>query len=186
MQKKQNMEFGNKAPCHDAFRKGQDTRRASPLPSGVYKLREVLHRFRRDVKTMETIHDYLLHPGRFRPGASLGCCTTDDKSTYLKGIPKRISGRFGKDVLPAIKALVEDGVPLRDVMVELDATKHSTVHLLGQLETQHTRLQAGIASEYRSIKTGYSELCGLLNDAKSIVKSALGLLEWHKEKTSRS
>jgi hypothetical protein len=103
MQKKQNMEFGNKAPCHDAFRKGQDTRRASPLPSGVYKLREVLHRFRRDVKTMETIHDYLLHPGRFRPGASLGCCTTDDKSTYLKGIPKRISGRFGKDVLPAIR-----------------------------------------------------------------------------------
>ena len=135
---------------------------------------------------MEAIYDYLRHPERFSPGASLGCCTTDDKSTYLKGIPKRIAGRFGKDVLPAIKALVEDGVPLKAVMVELDATKHSIVHLLGELETQHTRLQAGIASEYRSIKTGYSKLCGLLHDAESIVKSALEVLEWHKEKTNRS
>ena len=173
-------------PCHRAFQLAQKSRTKSPLTSGAYKLREAHRSIEKYVESLYAIRDYLNKPRSFFPGAPLGHCTTEDKATYLKGIPTNIAELIGKDVLPAIRALVGDDIPKREMRIELDVARHRTEHLLAECEAQHTRLRAGISSEYRAMKDGYSDLYGLLQDAESIVASALEVVEWHKKKTNHS
>jgi hypothetical protein len=167
-------------PCHRAFATGQQSRAKSPLPSGAYKLRKAQRSIQHYFESFYAIRDYLLHPKKFHRGAPLGHCTTDDKATYLKGIPESIARLFGKDVLPSIKALGADGLSQREIATELQIATHKAQILLQDCELQHQRLRGGIKDEYEAIKSGYSDLFGLLQDTEQIIESPLQALESNK------
>jgi len=180
------MRHSRATPCYKAFIAGQQARARSPLPFGEYKLREAKHIIQRYMESMNAIQDYLLNPKKFYPGASLGYCTTEDKATYLKGIPESIARVFGKDVLPSIKALGPDGLGEDEIKIELKIAATRTQDFLDECEIQRQRLRLGINTEYRSIKRGYSELFALLQDAESIIKSPLDALDRAKTIAARS
>ena len=171
------MRYSRETPCYKAFIAGQQARARSPLPFGAYKLREANHIIQRYMESMHAIQDYLLHPKKFYPGASLGYCTTEDKATYLKGIPESIAQVFGKDVLPSIKALGPDGLGEDEIKIELQIAATRTQDFLDECDIQRRRLRGGIKAEYQSIKNGYSELFALLQDAEWIIKSPLDALD---------
>ena len=172
-------------PCHRAFATGQQSRAKSPLPSGAYKLREAQRSIQHYFESFYAIRDYLSHPKKLYHGALLGRCTTEDKASYLKGIPESIAGVLGKDVLPSIKALGADGLSQREIATELQIATHKARSLLEECELQHQRLRGGIKDEYESIKSGYSELYALLEDAEQIIQSPLQALEWNKVRVPR-
>ena len=173
------------APCHRAFHRAQQSRAKSPLPSGAYKIREAQRSIQHYFESFYAIRDYVLHPKKFHRGAPLGHCTTDDKATYLKGIPESIARLFGKDVLPSIKALGADGLTRREIASELEIATHKARSLLEECELQHQRLRGGIKDEYEAIKSGYSELYALLKDTEQIIESPLQALEWNKARVPR-
>ena len=179
------MSASTQTPCHRAFRRAQQSRARSPLPSGANKLREAQRSIQHYLESCNAIRDYLLHPKKFHRGAPLGHCTTDDKATYLKGIPKGIARLFGKDVLPSIKALGADGLSQREIATELQIAAHKAQILLQDCELQHQRLRGGIKDEYEAIKSGYSDLFGLLQDTEQIIESPLQALEWNKVRVPR-
>jgi hypothetical protein len=180
------MSVSAQTPCHRAFADGERARVASPLPSGAYKLWEAQRSVEHYKASMRAIRDYLTHPTKFYPGAPLGHCTTDDKATYLKGIPESIAGLFGKDVLPSIKALGADGLSRREIAPELEIATYTVRSLLEECEIQRQRLRGGIKDEYEAIKSGYSELYALLEDAGQIIKSPLQAVEWNKATAPQS
>ena len=173
------------APCHRAFHRAQQSRAKSPLPSGAYKIREAQRSIQHYFESFYAIRDYVLHPKKFHRGAPLGHCTTDDKATYLKGIPESIARLFGKDVLPSIKAVGADGLTRREIASELEIATYKTRSLLEECELQHQRLRGGIKDEYEAIKSGYSELYALLKDTEQIIESPLQALEWNKARVPR-
>ena len=164
-------------PCHRAFAAGERARAESPLSSGAYKLRKAQRTIQHYFESFHAIRDYLIHLKKFYPGAPLGRCTTDDKATYLKGIPASIARLFGKDVLPAIKALGADGLSRREIATELEIATFKVQRLIQECEIQRQRLRGGIKDEYEAIMSGYSELYALLEDAEQIIRSPLQAVE---------
>lgn len=167
-----------KTPCHDAFGAATARRAKYPLRSGAYKLRETQHSIARMQATMCDIGSLLRNPSAYPPGSSLGCCTTDDKAAWLKGLPKHVADLLGYNILPAIAALTGDDIPADDVKGELENASADTLRLLDDCEKQHARLRKGIEREYRAMKTGYSEVYALLVDADGIARRALELIKW--------
>ena len=172
-------------PCHRAFATGQQSRAKSPLPSGAYKLREAQRSIQKDMESIDAIRDYLLHPKKLYRGALLGRCTTEDKASYLKGIPESIAGILGRDVLPSIKALGADGLTQREIATELQIATHKAQNILQDCEVQCERLRGGIKGEYQAIKSGYSDLFRLLQDAEQIIESPLQAVERNKARATQ-
>ena len=169
-------------PCRRAFEVAQKNRRKHPLTRGDYKLRDTQRNLGRMITTSDTIGDHLRHPPKHRAPVALGGCTTDDKAVYLKRLPTAVATMFGHDVLPAIAALTDDGVPLNDVRQALGRIQRRVDHLLDKCDVQHARLKGGIATEYADMKAGYSELYGLLTDAMDIVRDAQAVQEFHERR----
>ena len=55
--------------------------------------------------------------------------------------------------------------------------------LLEDCERQETRLKGGISAEYGMMKTGYSEVHGLLVNADRIAEDALQMLDYASKKS---
>ncbi|MDB2535767.1 hypothetical protein N9X29_01960 [Amylibacter sp.] len=55
--------------------------------------------------------------------------------------------------------------------------------ILKDCERQEARLKSGISAEYDNMKTGYSEVHGLLVDADLIAEDALQVLEYASKKS---
>ena len=169
----------------DAFQEAINLRRKYPLTSGVDKLHDVRSSFLRMQETMCQIREYLKNPGNFKKGQILGyCCTTDDKAYWINSIPALVARRLGYDILPAIAALTNDGLSKRDTDIALATAKQRAKALLEDCERQQTQLKRGISVEYNMIKTGYSEVHGLLVEADRIAEDALQVLEYASQ-TSR-
>lgn len=163
-------------PCHDAFNAAKIKRAKYPLRSGTYKLREARTALRRMQSTMETIRSRLNNPDDKYPCPLLGCCTLDEMDDWLKNLPTQLATKLGYDILPAIAALIGDGIAKIDVDGELYNTEIDALRLLNDCERQHTRLQAHLGTEYRSIKSGYSDVYSMLVDADGIARRALELV----------
>ena len=169
-------------PCRRAFEQGQASRRKHPLNRGAYKLRETQQNLNLMITTLDAVGDYLRRRPQHRGPMGLGGCTTDDKAVYLKRIPTMVAEMFGHDVLPAIATLTGDGVPQHNVRQALGQIQRRVEYLLDECDIQHARLKAGIASEYKDMMTGHSELYGLLTDAMDIVRDALAGQEFHERR----
>tara|TARA_B110000208_G_scaffold37187_1_gene49230 strand:- start:174 stop:746 length:573 start_codon:yes stop_codon:yes gene_type:complete len=167
-----------------AFQDAQNLRLEHPLDSGEYKLRETRSRLSRMQETMYQIGEYLKNPSYFYKGQTLGhCCTTEDKAFWIKSIPAKVAELLGYDILPAIAALTNDGLSKRDTDTAFDTAKQRAEALLEDCERQEARLKGGISAEYDEMKTGYSEVHGLLVDADRIAEDALQVHEYTSKKS---
>ena len=166
------------------FQDAQNRRLKHPLDSGECKLLQVRTSLSRMQKTMDKIGEYLKNPSHFYKGQILDhCCTTDDKAVWIKSIPAQVAELLGYNILPAIAALTNDGLSKRDTVTTLDITNGMAKALLEDCERQQTRLKGGISVEYGMMKTGYSEVHGLLVDADRIAEDALQVLEYTSKKS---
>ena len=167
-----------------AFQDAQNLRLKHPLDSGKLKLGETRSRLSRMQKTMHHIGEYLKNPNRFYKGQILGeCCTTEDKAVWIKSIPAQIAELLGYNILPAIAALTNNGLSKRDTDKTLEIANGMAKTLLKDCERQEARLKSGISAEYDNMKTGYSEVHGLLVDADLIAEDALQVLEYASKKS---
>ena len=169
-------------PCRRAFEQGQASRRKHPLNRGAYKLCETQQNLNLMITTLDAVGDYLRRRPQHRGPMGLGGCTTDDKAIYLKRIPTTLAKMFGYDVLPAIAALTGDGVPQHNVRQALGQIQRRVESLLEEADVQHFRLKKGIKVEYENMKTGHSELYGLITDAQDIVRAAQAVQEFHERR----
>ena len=166
------------------FQDVQNLRLKYPLDSGECKLRETQWRLSRMQETMYQIGEYLKNPSLFYKGQTLGhCCTTEDKAFWIKSIPAKAAELLGYDILPAIAALTNDGLSKRDTDTAFDTAKQRAEALLEDCERQEARLKGGISAEYDEMKTGYSEVHGLLVDADRIAEDALQVHEYTSKKS---
>ena len=167
-----------------AFQDAQNLRLKHPLDSGKLKLGETRSRLSRMQKTMHHIGEYLKNPNRFYKGQILGeCCTTEDKAVWIKSIPAQIAELLGYNILPAIAALTNNGLSKRDTDKTLEIANGMAKTLLKDCEWQEARLKGGISAEYDEIKTGFSEVHGLLVEADRIAEDALQVLEYMSKKS---
>ena len=173
-----------KQTVKQAFQDAKNLRLKYPLDSGECKLRETQWRLSRMQETMYQIGEYLKNPSLFYKGQILGhCCTTEDKAFWIKSIPAKVAELLGYDILPAIAALTNDGLSKRDTDATIDIANGMAKTLLKDCERQEARLKGGISAEYDKMKTGYSEVHGLLVDADRIAEDALQVLEYASKKS---
>ena len=166
------------------FQDAQNLRPKYPIDSGECKLRETRWRLSRMQETMYQIGEYLKNPSHFYKGQTLGhCCTTDDKAIWIKSIPAQVAELLGYDILPAIDALTNDRLSKRDTDATLDIANGMAIALLEDCERQEARLKGGISAEYDKMKSGYSEVHGLLVEADRIAEDALQVLEYMSKKS---
>ena len=74
--------------------------------------------------------------------------------------------------------MTNDGLSKRDTDTAFDTAIQRIEALLEDCERQQTRLKGGISVEYNMMKTGYSEVHGLLVEADRIAEDALQMLEY--------
>ncbi|BDW86633.1 hypothetical protein [Roseicyclus marinus] len=170
--------------CRRAFEKGQADRRAHPLTSGAYKLRDVIDSLTKDLAAINEIRDYLLNRKGYARPAYLVRCTSDDMAIWLKGLPEDLAHQFGYDVLPAIDALQGDGVPHLYVDAAVRQFTRRIHVYVDDCEIQRIRLKSGIAGEYASIRSGYSDLYGLITNGLRITHDALQVSDQNKSSLS--
>ena len=166
------------------FQDAQNLRPKYPIDSGECKLRETRWRLSRMQETMYQIGEYLKNPSHFYKGQTLGhCCTTDDKAVWIKSIPAQVAELLGYNILPAIAALINDRLSKRDTEATLAIANGMAKALLKDCERQESRLKGGISAEYDMMKTGYSEVHGLLVEADRIAEDALQVFEYASKKS---
>lgn len=170
--------------CRRAFDKGQADRRNYPLTSGAYKLRNVIDSLTKDLAAIDAIGDYLMDKKRYARPAHLLRCTSDDMAIWLKALPEATAHQFGHDVLPAVAAMRGDGVPPSEADAAARQFTRRIQVYVDQCESQHTRLKSGIAGEYASIKSGCSDLYGLITEGRRITRDALEIADGHKSASS--
>ena len=133
---------------------------------------------------MYQIEEYLKNPNHFYKGQILGhCCTTDDKAVWIKSIPAQVAHNLGFDILPAIAALINDRLSKRDTEATLAIANGMAKALLKDCEQQEARLKGGISAEYGMMKTGFSEVHGLLVQTDRIAEDALQVLDYASKKS---
>lgn len=172
--------------CRCAFEKGQHERRAYPLNRGKYKLLNVIDSLERDLEAIDAIRDHLLNRKRRPFTALLVRCTSYDMAIWLKGLPEAIAHQFGHDVMPAIYALGGDDVPQLGTDAAIQKFTGWIDSYVDKCETQRVRLKLGIKGEYASIRSGYSDLYGLITDGLRLTRDALKVSDIYKTSPSTS
>jgi hypothetical protein len=155
--------------CKKAFDEGVLLRRATPLRAGKYKLDESYQYF---VGWREEVTRISAFKHRKASRHSLRHCTPDDCSKWLKDLPAAIAFQLAYDVLPAINALIADGVS----STQLDSVQLQAAPLIRQLVSDCDRATVivvrRIANEYEHMKVGGSYLSPLVSDAIRIIDGA--------------
>ncbi|MDC0121555.1 hypothetical protein OAI29_07205 [Amylibacter sp.] len=127
-----------------------------------------------------------MNPSHFYKGQILGhCCTTDDKAFWIKSIPAQVAKLLGYNILPSIAALTNDSLSKRDTDRTLDIANGMAKTLLKDCKRQEARLKGGISAEYDNMKTGCSEVHGLLVEADRIAEDALQVHEYRKKQKAK-
>jgi hypothetical protein len=156
--------------CQEIVTAAREKRKAHPLPSGGYKLREAKNRINQLHKLVTTIADRVCTGGKFGETENLGPCMATERGAYLKGIPAQLAELLGHTILPAIAALEGDGVPKAEVERLLSRAETDAQRLIDACEALRLRLKGGIKHEYNAMRRGESELLGLLGDVQALTR----------------
>lgn len=156
--------------CHDIFDTAREKRKAHPLPSGGYKLREAENRISQLHELVTTIAERVRRGERFSETENLGPCMATERGAYVKGIPAQLAELLGYTILPAIAALEGDGVPKAEVQRLLNNAETNAQRLIDACEALRLRLKGGIDREYRTMRRGESEFLWLLEAGQALAR----------------
>ena len=160
-----NMPFG---PCSVAFKEGLVKREQHTLPSGLYKLRDA-HR-----EMAKCLDEFVLLAKLLRAKQPLrGNCTYGDQAPWIKKRPIDISFELGWKVLPAIQALVGDGISTTEINKILPGFIQRIADLVNQCERALPLIKGPIRYEYDRWRNHDSAIAPLFKSALSVIESAI-------------
>ena len=161
------------ATSKQTYQSAQQRRANHPLRNGEYKLKETLQILRSHTEEVRRIADLKNKPNNPEYRHRLHHCAVIDCGIWLKRLPNTISDLMGYNVLPAIDALVADGISYADVK-RIKALVFGRINNLIQgCDSAQRLLKQGISVEYDNFKRGDSILAGLADEAESIVSDVL-------------
>ena len=159
-------------PCSLGFKEGLTKREQHPLPSGFYKLRDA-HR-----EMSKCLDEFVLLAKLLRAKQPLrGNCTFGDQAPWIKKRPINISFELGWKVLPAIQALVGDGISVVEINNLLPGFIQRIATLINQCERVLPLIKGPIRYEYDRWRNHESAIAPLLESALSIIESAVHIAE---------
>ena len=94
--------------CQDAFDQGATDRETNPLNAGIYKIRESLRHIKQIYREISKIKSVI--QGKLSP-CRLTHCTAADMDRWLQNVPATMSYRLSYEIIPAFKALSNEGLP---------------------------------------------------------------------------
>jgi hypothetical protein len=140
---------------------------------GLYKLSESYKRIQhsRDevVRVAEVVN------GKRNP-FSLRSCTNEDKAYWLRDVPTNVAFRVGYEIIPGLRALEFDGVPKAQSENAVRLIESAIPPRLAQWDQLRNTYKNRIVSEYARMRNGQSNALLVLDDALSMIDSALKTL----------
>jgi hypothetical protein len=159
--------------CIEAFEDGVHSRLNYPLHLGLYKLSESYRRIQyvRDevIRVAEVVN------GKRSP-FSLRSCTNEDKAYWLRDVPTNVAFRVGYEIIPGLRALEFDGVPKSQSKAAARLVEAATPHRIVRWDQLRNTYNNRIASEYSRMRNGQSNALLVVDDALSMIDSALKTL----------
>lgn len=161
----------------ESFDTGRRARIDSPLPFGLYKLKEVR---RYPDRVLDTLDD-LMKAKRYKQ--PLYALYGDSPKVWARSCLKEFAYRLGKDLLPSIKALTGDGLPTEVIKPHLAALNRQEQDLLSELEQADWQLRSwGIKHEYELWERGESVLLEPSVNFLAMTEVGLRLVDEHLPK----
>lgn len=161
------------ATSSQTFQSAQQRRACHPLRSGEYKLKETHNQLKSISDEVRRIADMKNNSRNPEYKKRLRHCTSEDCGNWLKGLPKTIAELMGYNVLPAIDALVGDGISNEDAQQIKSGVLTRINDLVRGCDSAKRLLKGGISIEYNNFKRGDSILAELTDEAESIVDDIL-------------
>jgi hypothetical protein len=164
-----NNPFGS---CSLSLKAGLAQRAEHPLPSGLYKLRDA-HR-----EMSKCLDEFVLLARLLRAKQQLrGNCTYGDQVPWIKRRPVDISFELGWKVLPAIQALISDGISAKDISKYLPGFIQRVADLVNQCEKTLPQIKGPIRHEYERWRNHSSLITPLFESALGIIESGVHIAE---------
>ena len=131
-------------PCQTIFRSSiRDRRTNHPLNRvSAFKVREVRGTIDRLLRTVVEVAAFVTGGSSAPVPFLLGCCTTEDKATWLKDLPGHIARELGYNLIPAIEALTVEGVAADDILTFILSIKPQVDQLLVDCDAIQTGIRA--------------------------------------------
>ena len=159
--------------CLEAFEDGVHSRLNYPLHMGLYKLSESYRRIQyvRDevVRVAEVVN------GK-RSSFSLRSCTNEDKAYWLRDVPINVAYRMGYEIIPGLRALEFDDVPKGPCKAAALQVESKISASLVKWDYLRDSYKNRIGSEYVRMRNGQSNALLVVDDALSMIDSALKTL----------
>ena len=159
--------------CLEAFEDGVHSRLNYPLHMGLYKLSESYRRIQyvRDevVRVAEVVN------GKRSP-FSLRSCTNEDKAYWLRDVPINVAYRMGYEIIPGLRALEFDDVPKGPCEAAALQVESKIPASLVKWDYLRDSYKNRIGSEYVRMRNGQSNALLVVDDALSMIDSALKTL----------
>ena len=159
--------------CLEAFDDGVHSRLNYPLHMGLYKLSESYRRIQHSRDEVVRIAEII--KGKRSP-FSLRSCTNEDKAYWLRDVPTNLAYRVGYDIIPGLRALEFDDVPKVQSENAARLIESSIPPRLVQWDQLRNTYKDSIASEYARMRNGQSNALLIVDDALSMIDSALKTL----------
>ena len=167
--------------AHDLFRAAMRNRRANhPLYRvSAYKVRESRDNLHHNLRTVGSIAVYFCARPCDRYASLLLGCTPEDKADRLRRVPAIIARELGHNLIPALEALTNEGVPATDIADFLLTLRPRVSHLLHQCTSVQAGMARSISHEYAALRAGHSAMLRLCEDALDIAEAAVSFCKLH-------
>ena len=159
--------------CQDAFNDGAQSRPSYPLRLGLYKLSE-------SIRNLQSTRDEVIRISKVVKGTkSPSClqhCTNEDKAVWLRKVPLFAAYDLGYEIIPALRALEFDDVPRCQSEAAALRVESGIPSCLVKWDQLRDTYKNRIASEYARMRNGQSNSLLVVDDALSMIDSALKAL----------
>lgn len=171
-----------KLDCYESFARGSADREKSPLPRGLFKLREIGRWFQADLDGVIEIENHLLCKS---PYPRLLHCTPEDKHIWLKRLPGYLSYQLSYKILAGVNALAGDDIDEATIQHIKSWVESRVKGLLVDLEQTRRVIAKNIGHEYTRMRCGGGLLKPLLEEIVRLVQDILELVDtYHLQEVS--
>jgi hypothetical protein len=159
--------------CLEAFEDGVHSRLNYPLHMGLYKLSE-------STRNLQSTRDEVIRISKVVKGTKgpscLQHCTNEDKAVWLRKVPLFAAYDLGYEIIPALRALEFDGVFNSQSETAALLVESAMPARLVKWDYLRDSYKNRIASEYARMRNGQSNALLVVDDALSLIESAVNLL----------
>lgn len=160
-------------PCRQAFIQAQAFRATVPLPKGRFKLEQALWELQRFRSDVDNITKIILKHNAKAAKAAMVCCAPEERSVFLKRVPRHVANILGRLILPGVAELEVDGVSHQQVQRLMQEANRRADEIVHNADRIHSLLKRGIKTEYDAMRAGGSHLRLLIDGAEDLVQTAL-------------